>query len=229
MTLLASWPTTTDDSGTKTDGTIVNDALFDAIKASVEDQVHSSVNTTIKPKTITDEVVAARGSKTTLDERLDVALNNDGTLKSGVIQRLTTDTTSTPNSGGAETDLASYTLAAAALASSGQLIRVTVVGSFAANANVKTLRVYVDGVLILTPFAAAHNAGVWRVQFELIRTGATTGHMTLLGAYGTGPVCPTQQGSVIATWANSNIVKVTGQGTASSDLVRSVMLVEFLG
>lgn len=81
MVLMASWPTTTDDSGTGQTGTVLGATHFSAIKTSIEDQCHSSSNTTIKPKDITDEVVTARGSKSTLDIRLDVSLNNDGTLK----------------------------------------------------------------------------------------------------------------------------------------------------
>jgi len=77
---LSAWPTVTDDDGTKQFGTIFNKALTDAIKASVEDNVHSTTNSGIKTKTIIDEVVLARGSRASLDERLDQALNDDGSL-----------------------------------------------------------------------------------------------------------------------------------------------------
>jgi hypothetical protein len=70
-----------DDDGTFTSGSVVNKAFVDQIYGQIDDQVHSLTNTAIKPKAITDEVVAARGSLGTLDARLDVALNNDGTLK----------------------------------------------------------------------------------------------------------------------------------------------------
>lgn len=71
----------TDDSGVFTDGTVVNKAFVDQVYDQIDDQVHSSTNPTIKPKATTDEVIAARGSKSSLDARLDVALNEDGTLK----------------------------------------------------------------------------------------------------------------------------------------------------
>lgn len=70
-----------DDSGTFTDGTEVDKAFVDQVYDQIDDQVHSSTNPTIKPKATTDEVVAARGSKATLDARLDVSLEEDGTLK----------------------------------------------------------------------------------------------------------------------------------------------------
>jgi len=80
LTLLANWPSVADDDGTKQFGTIFNKALTDAVKASVEDNVHSTTNSTIKTKTIIDEVVTARGVMNTLDERLDASLNADGSL-----------------------------------------------------------------------------------------------------------------------------------------------------
>lgn len=70
-----------DDSGLFTDGTVVNKAFVDQVYDQVDDQCHSSTNPTVKPKATTDEVVAARGSKASLDARLDVALNEDGTPK----------------------------------------------------------------------------------------------------------------------------------------------------
>lgn len=70
-----------DDSGLFTDGTPVDKAFMDAVMDETDDQCHSTTNPTVKPKAITDEVVAARGSKASLDARLDVALEEDGTPK----------------------------------------------------------------------------------------------------------------------------------------------------
>lgn len=81
MTLLTTWPTVTDDSGTKQDGTIFNQTLTNAMKSAIEAVVHSTTNTTTTPEDIIDEVVTARGSMPSLDARLDVALNEDGTPK----------------------------------------------------------------------------------------------------------------------------------------------------
>lgn len=80
-----------DDSGTFTDGTAVNEAFIDQLYDQIDDQVHSTTNTSIKPKAIIDEVVTARGSKASLDARLDVALNEDGTPKAVAGQAALTD------------------------------------------------------------------------------------------------------------------------------------------
>lgn len=74
-------PAMSDDSGTFVDGTVVNEAFIDAILDEVDTQCHSATNPTRTPANTTDEVVAARGSKASLDARLDVALEEDGTLK----------------------------------------------------------------------------------------------------------------------------------------------------
>lgn len=85
-----AWPSVTDDDGTGTSGTVWNDAFDASCQATLDALLHSSTNPTVTPKAIIDEVVTARGSKASLDERLDVSLENDGTLKNQ--STLTTDT-----------------------------------------------------------------------------------------------------------------------------------------
>lgn len=78
---LSNWPVLVDDDGSLTLGTVINKAVFDSIKASIEDDLYSAVNPAVTAEDVIDEVVTARGSKASLDERLDIALNEDGTLK----------------------------------------------------------------------------------------------------------------------------------------------------
>lgn len=81
MAALTGWPAVSDDSGTGQDGTVLDSTFFDAIKASIEAEIVSSSNPSETVEGIIDEVVDARGSQASLDARLDVALNEDGTLK----------------------------------------------------------------------------------------------------------------------------------------------------
>ena len=78
---LSGWPTIVDDDGSLTLGTEIEKAVFDAIKASIEADLYSAVNPAVTAENIIDEVVTARGSKASLDARMDVSLNEDGTLK----------------------------------------------------------------------------------------------------------------------------------------------------
>jgi len=93
---LSNWPDLVDDDGSLTLGTEVDKAVFDAIKASIEADMYSTTNPTVTAENIIDEVVQARGSKASLDERLDIALNNDGTLKSQATLVTATDAGTLP-------------------------------------------------------------------------------------------------------------------------------------
>jgi hypothetical protein len=86
-------PAYVDDSGTGRDGTPCTEAFFDAWKDAINTQVASATNPTVKPADTIDEVVTARGSKASLDARLDVEHNDDGTHKlTGTIGTLVTVT-----------------------------------------------------------------------------------------------------------------------------------------
>jgi hypothetical protein len=53
------------------------------VEELVDQTSGTGANSTVRTPEIVDEVVAARGNKASLDQRLDVALNDDGTLKLG--------------------------------------------------------------------------------------------------------------------------------------------------
>ena len=72
------------DSGTGRDGTRINEAWYDALIAVIDDLIHSTTNTTVTPADIIDEVVDARGSQSTLDDRWDEEHEEDGTHKAVV-------------------------------------------------------------------------------------------------------------------------------------------------
>jgi hypothetical protein len=82
MAQLELWPSITDSTGVPGTGTVINKTnVWDVQKAAIEDLLHSTANPSIKCKTIIDEVVAARGSKSSLDARLDVGMEEDGSIK----------------------------------------------------------------------------------------------------------------------------------------------------
>lgn len=77
----SNWPSYSDGTGTYEDGNVVNKALFDAIKASLEGDIYSGLWPAVTLENLIDEVVIARGGLVGLDTRLDVSINEDGTLK----------------------------------------------------------------------------------------------------------------------------------------------------
>ena len=83
----------TNDSGTGRDGTRVDESWYNAFVAVIDGLIHSTTNTAVTPADVIDEVVDARGSIGTLDGRLDVEHNEDGTHKStGIIATFVTET-----------------------------------------------------------------------------------------------------------------------------------------
>src|SRR3990172_4242167 len=137
-------------------------------------------------------------------------------------------TTAVGNVGVGTDDLMSYTLPAATLGTDGQVLRVTVWGITAGNANAKTI-VFNFGATTVTINAvtAAPNAQNWRAVFEIVRTGATAQR---LSGFGTAGVIPegTYAATPAATLSAAVVIKVTGAATADNDIVQHGLLVEQL-
>ena len=70
-----------DDTGTGRDGTPINEAWLDQFIDAIDAWVYSPTNPTIHPFETTDRVEAARGTAASLDARLDLEHNEDGTHK----------------------------------------------------------------------------------------------------------------------------------------------------
>jgi hypothetical protein len=80
------------DSGTGRDGTRVDETWYNAFVTAIDALIHSTNNPTITPADTIDEVVDARGSIGTLDGRIDVEHNEDGTHKNtGIIATFITE------------------------------------------------------------------------------------------------------------------------------------------
>ena len=82
MTLI-SFPVAVDDLGDGISGTPVNAALLASLKGGIDTITHSTVNPTLTPRDIIDEVVTARGNLSSLDARLDGVVNSNGVLAAG--------------------------------------------------------------------------------------------------------------------------------------------------
>lgn len=75
------FPVYSDDNGDGQSGTILDSQFLDDIAGAIADvQVSSDA--------VLAEVIAARGSESSLDDRLDVSINEDGTLKQASVQGL---------------------------------------------------------------------------------------------------------------------------------------------
>lgn len=88
---IPDWPTYSDDSGSGEDGTDLEKSFFDAIHNAVDAIIRGEINTSTTANNIIDEVVAARGSESVLDDRLDASLGEDG-LIADVVANYASDT-----------------------------------------------------------------------------------------------------------------------------------------
>lgn len=78
--ITGDWPVIVDDSGSGTDGTVINKAVTDTMLAAVNGQVYDAANPLITPADIIGEVVDARGAKASLDDRLSTVIDANGNL-----------------------------------------------------------------------------------------------------------------------------------------------------
>jgi hypothetical protein len=126
-----------------------------------------------------------------------------------------------------EADLWVYNLPANTLNANGRGVRVKVFGTYAANANNKTTRLYFGATTIGT-IAVAHSGGGFEWNAVIYRTGASAELANAIGI-SQGSV---SQGSILTTPAADTtaaiVIKLTGQnGTASAnDIVFRGAMVE---
>jgi hypothetical protein len=148
-------------------------------------------------------------------------------LPAGVPLSLFTSTTAVANVGTAETDLITYTMPGGTLAANGQKVRITAFCTTAANANLKTIKVYFGATALRNTGAAAFNNDAAEITATIIRTGASSqiamSRIHTTGAFYVGAASPA------ANLANPVTIKVTGtSNTGSSDVTNTLLFVELV-
>lgn len=153
----------------------------------------------------------------------------DKSTFANVVGKLFHDFTSRANSGGGETDLASYTLPANVLNANGRTLKIRAWGTTANNANAKTLKLYLGATAILTYSLTVSQAGVWVLEATVMRSSSgnqvTEGHLV----ESPGNKAYAELATPAITDTATIVIKVTGQGVASNDVLQKGMLVEYGG
>lgn len=134
-----------------------------------------------------------------------------------------------------ENDLMLYTLPAGTLAVDGQGIRVTAWGTGVNTADATTLRGYFGATEVFEVILTASQPNLWRVTFDILRTGAATqAGCTLINVSpfsGGTHSAIVQLSTPTEILNNAIIIKLTGQraSTAVADSITQVaMLVQQL-
>lgn len=138
--------------------------------------------------------------------------------------------TQAANSGTGETDLHVFTLPTAHFNANKRAIRLKAYGSFAANANVKTLRLKFGaaGTVTLNPTTGSPNNLRFEIEVLIIRTASNAQHIYSRSLL-TGLLELISRVTTTETDSGALTLKLTGQsGTASNDILLDVTTVEFL-
>lgn len=102
---------------------------------------------------------------------------------------------------------------------SGHQVRLKIFGTFAANANAKTIKVYFN-TLIFTTGAVAFNGGAWEINVEILAVTALVQRVSITFITGAAamPTLVTVLDTAVDTTAVSTIT-VTGTATATDDIL----------
>lgn len=232
-----------DDSGSGIDGTIWDNAYMTAFVAAIDFLIHSGTNPTVAPKDAIDKIEAAKGSLIDLAARLAISLNNDGTLTTNAIVQVLNSVTgpsgvlycdTTPDSfniGVGGFNLQSYNLLANTVAQNQRGIRVTMYGSFAANANAKSLSLGFGHTTFPVSGSYNWNGINWKAVIEIMRTGSATQkvYSTFIPDNPTaGFTISNLIASGVEDFTVDNLVRGIAGGVANNDVTCNVFLVERL-
>lgn len=141
--------------------------------------------------------------------------------------------TQAANSGTGETDLHTFALPTGHFNADKKAIRLKAYGSFAANANVKTLKLKFGaaGTVTLNPTTGSPNGLRFDVEVLIIRTASNVQHIYSRTHLSGAPGLFELIGRVTTAETDSGALtlKLTGQsGTASNDILLDVTEIDFL-
>ncbi len=131
------------------------------------------------------------------------------------------------NVGAGEDDLHSHTIAANVLANDGDSIQIRYAGTFANNANNKTVRSYFGGTKFFDTSATAFQNGGWSLIVDVTRISSSAAvvayHFGVNAA--SGNVAWANQFSVTGlTYTGTLIAKCTGEATSNDDITQTISL-----
>lgn len=150
-------------------------------------------------------------SLTKINETIDVDTANVGNITTGV------------------DDLITFTVPAATLAVNGDSLEVTCMGTFAANANSKQVRLLFGTAVLFASGAQNENNASWYIKAHIIRTGAAT--QDCVASFSTdGTLFSPTAAFTLATETLSGtvVVKCTGEGVATDDIVQTAMITKLV-
>jgi len=144
---------------------------------------------------------------------------------------LNVDTESKSNLGNAETDLITYNLAAKSMANNGDYLEIIAWGIFASNANNKTLKLYFGNQIIYQTDANAANNANWQFKAIIIRKSSNSQEICTELLSNSSTIQNDSNYPIVRIVGNQDlsaslIVKCTGQGSATNDLIQNTLIIK---
>lgn len=138
---------------------------------------------------------------------------------------LDVDAAATGNVTTGEDNIYSYTLPASTLAVNEQSLIIRVGGTLAGNGNSKTIKVKFGSTNIVN--VTGTFTSTWAITCELIRTGAATQDCNCMTVGASSGLTHATITSPTETLSGTVAIVVTGEGTATNDIVRETATVRF--
>ncbi len=139
------------------------------------------------------------------------------------------NTTAVGNVDAGEDVLMTYSLPSDALSANAKGIRVTVYGQIANNANAKTVKVYFGTTVVYTDAMTVNQAYNWYAQYTAIRTGVDTQDVFGSGFFeNTACTVAPYYATDTQNDGAAIVIKCTGEGVASNDIIQQGMLIEYI-
>lgn len=141
---------------------------------------------------------------------------------------LYSSTSTIGNVGGGEDDLLTYTMPKNTMHNDNDILEFIAFGTYANNANNKTLNLYFDGTKIFTTGVKNPSNAAWSIICRIMRITATT-QKVIVQFSGESSGSATAQANYIATTVDltiANVIKCTATGVADNDIVQEGFIVK---
>jgi len=140
---------------------------------------------------------------------------------------LTVDTTAVGNVGSGEDNLMTYSILRNSLSSTSDHIEIVAFGTFAANANNKTLKLYLGSTLLFSTGAIAANAKDWELRSSIIRTGEAT-QICSTACFTSTALVANLADYVTGTedFTSDITIKCTGEATSTDDIIQKGLIIK---
>lgn len=127
-----------------------------------------------------------------------------------------------------EDTLMTYAMGASRMRENGDVVEIEAWGTYAANANNKTVKLHFGTDVVFTTGALAINDDCWHIKSTVLRTGATT--QDVITTFTTGDallVSLSTRTAATQTLSGAVTIKCTGEATANDDISQKGMNIKY--